>query len=258
MAGIQKIGKDNPKFINRIGENHTTNEGYKVEIVEYINKRNCSVKIGDIVISEVEYVNIKKGKIKNPYHKSVYDVGYFGVGVYNTIIHKKQYRIWKHILGRCYNEIEQEKTPTYKGCSVAEEWYNFQVFAEWFEENYYPEYMEGWHLDKDILIKGNKIYSPETCCFVPHEINILFKKKSSKRVALPIGVSKLKNGKFYARVNKLGVTLFLGYFDTPEEAFQAYKIEKEVEIKRVADKWKSLILTRTYEAIYNYKIEITD
>ncbi len=254
MAGIQKIGKDNPKFINRIGENHTTNEGYKVEIVEYINKRNCSVKIGDIVISEVEYVNIKKGKVKNPYHKSVYDVGYFGVGIYNTIIHKKHYKIWKHILGRCYNELEQEKQPTYKGCSVAKEWHNFQNFAKWYDENC----IEDFHLDKDILIKGNRVYSPETCCFVPHEINILFKKKSLKRVALPIGVSELKGGKFYSRVNKSGDTLFLGYFNTPEEAFQAYKIEKEAEIKRVADKWKCLILTCTYEAMYNYQVEITD
>ena len=78
------------------------------------------------------------------------------------------------MLERCYSQKTQEKHTTYKECSVSEEWYNFQNFAEWMDKNYNYETMQKWHLDKDILFKGNKIYSPERCAFVPQEINVLF------------------------------------------------------------------------------------
>ena len=117
--------------------------------------------------------------------------------------------------------------------------------------------MQGWHLDKDILIKGNKIYSPETCCFVPQEVNILFIKNSKRREGLPIGVYKQKNS-FVAHLSKGKEQIYLGSFSTIEECFQAYKIAKEEYIKEMADKWKPLIHLKVYEAMYNYKVEITD
>ena len=147
----------------------------------------------------------------------------------------------------------QEKQPSYIGCLVDEEWHNFQNFAEWFEDNY----VEGWHLDKDILIKGNKIYSPETCCFVPLEINSLFTKSDKIRGEYPIGVSK-KDKKYQANVNKNSGFIFLGAFNTPEEAFQVYKTAKEDYIKEVADKWRGQITEQVYQAMYSYQVEITD
>ena len=118
--------------------------------------------------------------------------------------------------------------------------------------------MNGWELDKDILIKGNKIYSPETCAFVPAEINGIFTKTNSKRGVYPIGVSLHKEGRFQAKVLKNKKQAYIGLFDTPEEAFQAYKKAKEEYIKEVADKWKDKIDPRVYEAMYNYQVEITD
>ena len=81
------------------------------------------------------------------------------------------------MLIRCYNKKDLEKNPTYKNTTVCIEWCNFQNFAQWFEKNY----IDDWALDKDILVKGNKVYSPETCCFVPREINEVFKNSTSNK-----------------------------------------------------------------------------
>lgn len=188
--------------------------------------------------------------------KLAYGVGYLGEGTFKTCIggeFLKSYMKWRGILNRCYNKINQEKQPTYKGCTVTTEWHNYQIFAKWFEENY----IEGFELDKDILIKNNKVYSPETCCFVPKEINSMLTNRKSNKGKYPVGVNKRKC-RFESRVNTKEERVYLGLFSTPEEAFQAYKIAKEKYIKEVADKWKFKILPEVYEALYNYKVEITD
>lgn len=247
---------------NRIGEKFVTNEGYIIEIVSYKSQKEVTIKFEDgTLIRDKPYIDIRKGKIKNPYHKSTYGIGYFGEGDYKSGSNRKMhnyYVAWANILNRCYNKQHQEKyQPTYSGCSVADRWHNFQVFAEWFCTNH----KDGFALDKDILVKGNKIYSPETCCFVPQEINNVLTKTNILRGDLPIGVRKEGN-KYAAEVKrKLSDTLRkhrIGVFDTPEEAFQAYKIAKEAYIKEVADKYKNQITEQVYQALYNYKVEITD
>ena len=159
------------------------------------------------------------------------------------------------MLERCYSKKKHKKRPTYVESYVDNRWHNFKTFAEWSECNWKHWMDETWHLDKDILIKGNKIYSPETCCFVPRTINTLFTKSEAKRGDYPIGVSKEKNyRKFKATFKKTT----LGRYTTAEEAFQAYKDAKEKYIKEVADKWKGLISDKVYQAMYNYQVEITD
>jgi hypothetical protein len=118
-------------------------------------------------------------------------------------------------------------------------------------------------LDKDILFKGNKIYSPETCCFVPNEINVLLCKNDSKRGKMPIGVyeRKMVNGyKYVAYVNNTKKHFHLGTFDTPKEAFQAYKSAKEAYIKEMATQYykDGKITERVYDALMKYEVEITD
>lgn len=111
--------------------------------------------------------------------------------------------------------------------------------------------MKGWHLDKDILVKGNKIYSPETCCFVPREINGLFIRTDNKDMTLNVDKN---DGKFICYISKKGKTINLGRFNTYEEAFFMYKTEKERYIKEVADEWKDKIELKVYQAMYDYKI----
>ena len=246
---------------NRVGLKFKTNEGYIAEITEYFNHDNCTVLLNDgHFIYNVNYRNLQNGVVRNHFHKSIYNVGYLGKGRHKTKALGKPTKVygkWFGLMERCYSEIYQEKQPTYIGCSVAEEWHNFQNFGDWFDSNFKPEYMNNWALDKDILVKGNKIYSSETCCLVPREINNLFNTRSNCRGDLPIGV--LKCGKKYvASFTKGTVSIHLGIFNTPEEAFQAYKTEKEKYIKEVADKWKGLISDKVYEALINYKVKIDD
>lgn len=242
---------------NRTGEKYMNNQGYEVEIIDYIYNTNCTIRFNDFrltVLKNVSFNSISRGGVRNPYHPTVHGVGYLGLGEFSPWTDGKEnrsYGCWKEMLDRGYSQKTKLKEVTYKDVTVDERWHNFQVFAKWFEENY----VEGFHLDKDILVKGNKIYSPETCAFVPQEINSLFTVRQNHRGALPLGVIKSGNN-FRARIGKN--RKHIGNFKTPEEAFQAFKVEKELEIKRVADKWKHLIDPRVYKAMYEYQVEITD
>lgn len=103
-------------------------------------------------------------------------------------LYRKEYLCWSDMFKRCYNENWIEKHPTYVETEVCDEWLKFSNFLKWHQENY----VEGWHLDKDLLGDG-KIYSPETCCFIPAYINKFLTKRGS-------GVSK-RGGVFIARIS---------------------------------------------------------
>ena len=174
---------------NRTGEAFISTSSQVFKIIEYINCNNCTIQFEDgYILHNQIYKYIKIGYVFNPYFKTYYGIGFLGEGKYNTRKDVKGYTTWVNMFRRCYDIKVQERQPTYKDAIVCEEWYNFQNFAEWFENNY----VEGWHLDKDILVKGNKIYSPETCCFVPRDINNLFLLRKNNRGDYPIGVKKPK------------------------------------------------------------------
>ena len=253
------------KLTDIVGKEFLTKEGYVVKIVNYINDKDCDIQFNDArrtTLRNYRFSQVKNGQVKNPYHKSVYGVGFIGEGEYKSKINgiiTKVYTLWKHVLRRCYLSEVDIKTYSYKDVTICEEWHNFQNFAEWIDKNYNSKVMEGWQLDKDILVKGNKIYSPETCAFVPQEINILFTKRYNSRGVYPIGVCfHTAHNKFSAIISKNGKQKHLGYYKTPEEAFQAYKSAKEKHIKEVADKWRGQITEEVYQAMHNYKVEKED
>lgn len=174
--------------------------------------------------------------------------------------HSKQFILWRDMMGRCYNGRHQKKQPTYIGCEVCEKWHNFQVFAKWYNENYYEIQGERVALDKDILYKGNKIYSPGTCVFVPQSINNLFVKRDVDRGEYPIGVSyDNRVDKFKSSCNNANKEhIVLDYYNNPIDAFNEYKRFKELTIKKVADLYKNLIPKNLYNALYKYEVEIND
>lgn len=248
-------------YLDRKGEKFITNQGYEIEIIEFYNAKNCTIKFtnSDYIVKNKTYGNIKKGSVANPFHINAHGVGFIGQGFFKCEIESKstkEYPIWNSMISRCYN-IKNTHFTNYKDVTVCEEWLNFQNFAKWYSENFNPKTMRNWHLDKDILVKGNKIYSPETCCFVPSEINNLFTKRGKNRGILPIGVSK-NYYKYRSYILKNSTQYNLGNFFTPEEAFEAYKIAKEQHIKEIADKWRDKIGIKVYKAMYNYKVEIND
>ncbi len=249
------------KPVNRVGETFINGQGCALIITEYINSNNVTVQFEDGVVGRNKrYSDIVRGEVRNPYYPSLYGKGYIGVGKYVSRINGKmtmQYSSWKNVLERCYDEEHLKKNQTYTECYPSKEWHCLQDFGKWFDENYSPEYMQGWELDKDIITKGNKLYSPETCDFVPKEINNLFLFCKKTRGKYPIGVRKTgKRFNAYFTINRVQIPL--GTFDTIEEAFQAYKTAKEQHIKNIADKWRGKITERTYRAMYNWTIEITD
>lgn len=249
----------------KIGEENVSKHGSKMIITRYESYNNIDIYFPeyDWTFYGSYYQNFKSGSVKCPYEPRVYGVGYYGEGKYiisknNKVLNYSQ--IWISMLSRCYGKKYLLRQPTYKDCTVCEEWHNFQNFAKWFEENYYKVNNERMCLDKDILIKGNKIYSPDTCVFVPQSINNLFVKRDASRGDYPIGVSyNKKNGKFQAKCNNVNKeSVELGDFDNPIDAFNEYKRFKELTIKKKADLCKDIIPKKLYDALYEYEVDITD
>ena len=161
------------------------------------------------------------------------------------------------MLWRCYDPKFHLKEPSYIGCTVCDDWLLFSNFKEWFDKNY----IEWYQLDKDILVKGNKVYSPQTCCFVPKEINYLFVKCNGSRGQHPLGVSyHSQRNKFQVSMGISNIGKHLGLFNTANEAFKAYKTAKEAYIKEVATKYytSGKINERVYQSLMKYEVEITD
>ena len=167
----------------------------------------------------------------------------------------KCYDVWNGMLKRCYSEKYHQKQPTYIGCSVVDEWHDFDVFYDWFKLNY----KAGYALDKDLLIQGNKVYSPTTCVFIPQNINSLLIERNASRGNYPIGVDFHKPSNKYRALcnNGKGVKIHLGLFKTPQEASEAYKQYKYQLVRDIAlEALKSgSIDERTYNALLNWKIE---
>ena len=254
--------------IDRTGEKGVNTFGSEMIIVDYRNTMDIDVYFPQYnwTAKGTRYEHFKKGNIKCPYEKRTYNVGYLGEGKYKVLENGKNTRVydtWHDMLKRCCDPKYHEKYPTYKDCEVYEEWHNFQNFAKWCDENFYEVNNEKMNLDKDILVKHNKIYSPDTCIFVPQAINKLFVKCDKSRGNSVIGTSP-KNGKYQVKCQvfnpetRKSKNEYLGIYETQEKAFEIYKYYKEKNIKEVADYYKEQIPDKLYNALYSYKVEITD
>lgn len=173
-------------------------------------------------------------------------------------------RFWADMRDRCIiGGRVQRLNPTYIGCEMSANFKDIQFFGEWCEVQvgFGERDASGkhWGLDKDLLKKGNKLYSEDLCVFLPHEINCFMTKRKARRGILPIGVSfKTKNGNYTATICIQGKSKHLCSTSSVEQAFAAYKIAKESYAKELAAKWQDKIDPRAYEALMNYQVEITD
>lgn len=247
-------------MINHIGEEKYSKYGTLSKIIEQKNNY-IVIEFQDDYKTNVRtsYVNWKNNEFKNPYDKSVLNVACIGraKGTENGKV-KKSYRTWHSMINRCYNKKFHNIEKTYKDCSVCDEWLCYENFEKWYNKNYYEIDREKMNLDKDIIIKGNKVYSPDTCCFVPQRINKLFIKNDKIRGDLPIGVSHNRSRHNYLVQCCTKTNRTKKYFKDKNKAFLFYKNTKEKYIKEVADEYKDKIPQKLYEAMYNWKVEITD
>jgi len=205
--------------------------------------------------------HLRDGNVKNPYHPTVFGVGFMGVGIFKSRKHgsfTEEFLAWSGMMTRCYSDYCHKKQPTYAKCEAHPEWHDFQSFAQWYTHK--SGYGLGFHLDKDLLCKGNKVYSRGTCSLVPRKINNLLISRDASRGGLPIGVYNYKpSGKYRACVRLEGKTRCLGIYGTPESAFHAYKLAKEAHIRELVENDYSDVLSdRLKTALLQYRVEITD
>ena len=143
------------------------------KILNYINYYSVEIEFLDTGYKTTTRTdNIRNGMVKDKLSPAVFGVGFMGDGEYKPVVNRKNtktYTTWSNMLRRCYCPKSHIRFPTYIGCTIAPIWHNFQNFAQWFDKNY----IEGYHLDKDCKIEGNKIYSPENCLFVSPKENTI-------------------------------------------------------------------------------------
>jgi len=153
------------------------------------------------------------------------------------------YNVWKSMMVRCYSPKFHDKNPSYRDCIVSKEWYSFMSFREWM----ISQDWKGRHLDKNIFLLNNKIYSKDTCCFVDSDLNKLFVNNKARRGKYPIGVSFYKPTKKYlSHISISGKHKHLGYFNTIEEASYMYRIAKS---KIILDKANNIDDVRLKKAL---------
>lgn len=255
----------NQKFA--IGKTFETKEGYKVKIIGNSDKdRYRKIKFLDKFGYEYEAntSNIAKGSLSNPYHKTVLNVGYFGVGKYKSSINgkkTKEHSLWCSMMNRCYNHLFQKENPTYKDCLVDERWHNFQNFAEDINNidfwNEVDKYNKPYQLDKDILNIGNKkIYSKNTVLFIPQKLNGFIANKKVKQ-KFPTGICFDKNNnKYMVQICINSKNQYLGLFKTLEEAEYVYKKNRYKYAKELAEEFKGKVDDRVIKYLISHCEEV--
>ena len=258
----QQLKRFAPEAIGRLGEVNYNNKRTLMRIIEYQNANNIVIEFQDDWKTKVHtrYKCFKDVQVYNPYDRNVCGIGITG-DIYPST-NTKEYSVWQGILHRSFDEAVKNEHPTYQDVTCCEEWLYYPNFYEWLHNQpNFNKWLNGdkWAIDKDILVKGNKIYSPETCCLVPIRINSLFALPTRNGECV-LGVRK-DNGKFIAEMSDVDShgTRYIGTYSTEEDAFYlGYKPRKEDSIKKIAKEEydKENITRECYEAMMNYEVEM--
>lgn len=256
----------------RLGEVSISNQGCTMKIIKYDNYNNILVEFQDEYKTQINtsYYNFIHGGIRNPYFPTICNVGITGnkhVACFTNKVKSEEYKLWTSMITRCYSGVNQYTESfyhRYQDVEVCKEWLLFDNFYDWVHsQNNFEQLVniKDLQLDKDIIQKGNKIYSPETCCLVPRRVNVLFIKSDKARGNYPIGVTyKTRDKVFEVQCNVDGKETYLGRVRDPIEGFYIYKNFKEKLIKQIAQKEydKGNIIKKCYDAMMKYEVEITD
>ena len=168
-----------------------------------------------------------------------------------------QYHLWASMLERSFSDKFKTEHPSYMDVTCCDEWFSFANFLEWVNKEVgYSGKQDGYQLDKDLIIKGNKTYSPDVCSLVPQAVNSLLTDHGAGRGEFPVGVTFDKGrGKFRACLNCFGRHKHLGYYTTIESASFAYKTAKEAQIKIVATQYKDFLKPAVFESLMSWEIQ---
>ena len=237
-----------------IGETFQSKTGDFVVLERRDNDKILIRFVADGYEKEVFRQVVYKGNVKNPYYPNVYGIGFFGEGPHKARengCEVRTYKLWNHVIERCYSPRVHFKRQHYSECSVDKQWHNYQEFAEWCQ--WQTGFSAEWTLDKDLIVPKNKIYSPDKCIFLPNEINTSLNFKRSGRYC---GVSFHKaSNKFVAQIRCGEDSLHLGLFNCEEQAYLAYKAAKESQIKSLASKYKNELSEIAFEALMLWEVK---
>ena len=186
--------------------------------------------------------------------RTVVGVGFLGGSKYQTRINGVElveYGVWRSMIRRCYSAKAQIRDYKYFGCEVHSDWHNFQRFADWYLNH--ESSGLGYDVDKDLLVRGNKTYSPENCCLLPAELNSIIQTGNIKSVLVGTTFHK-QTGMWQAQVKNNGRQIFLGLFESRFDAHLAYVEAKEAYVRERADYWRGRIEDRAYSALMNWRV----
>lgn len=244
-----------PKQKMFVGDKFKTNKNGICEIIEYNGIYDILVRFEDGTPVRTHAGLLNSGKVKNPMKPRIFGRGFIGMGKYSsgtTGNITKEYNTWMAMMARCYDTKNQLRS--YFGCEVSKEWFNFQNFAEWCN-NQSGFGLKDWQLDKDLLTEGNKLYSPQTCCFLPRALNVLFRtKRSTGNPDMPRGVA-LRAGRYVATSSVDGNPVSLGSYGDKASAFEAVRLHVNKKIHCLAELHKENLLQGAYDKLksFDYK-----
>lgn len=241
----------------KVGQIYPTKNG-TLTVLEYVKAIEILVQhndeYGHKMWTRADF--IRKGSVRNPFDKHENGYSFSGYGYCHTIDSNLRgviYSLWRGVIQRTLTDSHNKRSTrnSYEDATLCDEWHNFQVFCRFVNENKY--YRKGFQLDKDLLIRGNKHYSPEACCFLPQVINGLIAINYETGNGLPVGVNR-KYDYYEAAISYRGKRKRIGMYATPEEASAAYVIAKEAYVKEIALEWKDKIEPRAFEALMNWTV----
>lgn len=251
LSNAERLAYNKLKYENTI---HNTSGGL-CKIIKYNKAHDVVVEFENGYVGSFQLRKILNGNVRNPYHENFKLVG-VGVCDISTKGLERLHNVWSGVVYRTTGRVE---TTTYKDAKICDSWLVFSNFVKDLEGMVGFKHGNDfdWHLDKDLLIKGNKLYSKETCCLVPREVNNLLinSKKDCSISKQGVHWSNSKN-RFVAQLSTSEGRKFLGHFKDEQSAYDAYKKAKESHVKLVANKYKGVIDHRVYENLMSW--ELTD
>lgn len=220
----------------------------KFKIIKYVSNKEIYVEfVSTNYKTKTDSSSIKRGSIKDPYFPSVCGIGYPGEGLFSRTKSPLVYSLWKHMLRRCYDIKLHVRQPHYKYCTVVKRWHNLQNFGK--DITKMPNWdKDGFELDKDLRVLGNKIYGPKYCSFVPKHVNSLLNQRYGTSRVNPIGVFNNKN-RYGVRLRTEKGETFIGNFKSRLEAKAAYIKYRKRYIKRTAKTYKDRIHPEVYKSL---------
>lgn len=230
----------------KVGDVFTANNGEQYEVIEYMDSTNVTVRFFKTgYINTTATVNIRKGSVGDPLLPRLHG-NFIGIGPHNEGNSPTVNYRWKGIHERS----------GYSGgiITVCDEWLNYQNFYAWSEKQIGHNSKE-YEIDKDLLVPGNTLYSPETSCYLPGKINSLKFNRTTKENGYPMGVSDCKlTGKYRVRWRDANGVAWEERVLTLDYAIEMIAETKRKTILLVAEEYKSRIDPRAYQALVHWNI----